>query len=209
MDRITGQRMSRGRLFELSLGALAVAPVLAACRSEAQPTVAPTIAPTRAPIIPASPTIFEARPTPATQPPTLVREIPTAVILRETPTIAIIQVTEFSFRPISANEVGIIFCTKGRPVGTTLRVSVYKDSFINPKADPNQLEKDKWEVIKELGVPCFNTNQSSPDWPIWRIDSFKAGNYLIMGEARPAEASGDWNHQSVAREYRQFALTKP
>ncbi len=176
-----------------------------------------TFTPTAEPIVPATPTRFEARPTQvptsAPQTPTSIREIPTAIIINNTPVPPSFEVTAFSFQPISATEIGIYFCTKGRPVGTTLRLMVYEDPIPNnAKVDPNTLDEKRWQSLPingELGVPCFNTNPSSRDWPIWRIKSLESGTYLFRGEARPAEAKGEWKDPSVLREYRQYILTKP
>lgn len=133
--------------------------------------------------------------------------ISTAVVLGQ-PTPIPLEFTDFSFRPISANEVGISACTKGRPVGTTLRVAVYRDS-VPANVDPDKLDQNKWQIIKELGVPCFNTNGSNPDWPIWRVETYQPGNYLIRAEVRPDEAKGSWIDPSVVRRYSLYNLVRP
>ncbi len=127
----------------------------------------------------------------------------------ETPVVSPITVTDFSFKPINPNEIGINFCTSGRPVGTTLRVSIYRDSNIDPSVKIDSLDSSKWEAIKELGVPCFNTNPSNPDGPILRTENLATGNYLIRAQARPAEANGNWNDRTVRTEYKIYTLRKP
>lgn len=185
MDRLGEIRLTRSTVIKGVLGS-ALAPLTAVCGRINQESKT------------------AAQPTPvATRP-----AVPTAVILGQTPTPIPLEVTDFSFRPISPTEVGINFCTKGRPINTTLRVSFYRDK-VTPTTNLDQLDKDMWEIIKELGVPCFNTNPSNLDWPIWRIDSLASGYYLIRGEARPAEAQGNWGDPIVKREYRLYNLTKP
>lgn len=133
--------------------------------------------------------------------------IPTAVV-KDLPVIAL-QIKDFSFS-VSPGEVGVNFCTEGRPVGTTLRVSVYKELIPPDKnIDPNTLDKNNWEIIKELGVPCFDTNPTNSDRPVWRTQSLPTGRYIFRGEARPNEARGDWNHLSVKVVYASFVLREP
>lgn len=135
--------------------------------------------------------------------------IPTAQVNPETPSPIPFVITQFDFQQISPDEIGVNFCTEGRPVGTTLRVRFYKEPNVDPATALEEANKDKWEVIKELGVPCFNTNPANPDWPVWRTNDLIAGTYLVMAEARPEEARGDWNYESVLRELRSYPLKKP
>lgn len=133
--------------------------------------------------------------------------IPTAVV--KDSQASALKVTDFSFVRVSPGELGIKLCTEGRPVGTTLRVSVYERTIPSDRnIDPDALDKNGWRIIKELGVPCFDTNPANPDKPVWRNQS-GLGRYLFRGEARPSEAQGNWNHPSVKVVYASFVLQNP
>ena len=138
--------------------------------------------------------------------------LPTAVVIRETPTPIPFEITELQFQDIvPGKEVGVIFCTKGRPVGTTLRVR-RSISTVNPNITQAELKADvsagviSTEVIKELGVPCFNTNPANPDWPIWSIGNLTPGDYSVIAEARPDEAHGDWNSPTVVSRIASYTV---
>lgn len=87
-----------------------------------------------------------------------------------------VEITEFSATPLNENQVAINACTKGRSgLGITLRVSF--------NTSPSGDETGQWQVVKELGVPCFNTS----DRPVWNIGELEPGRYLIRVEAKTEE----------------------
>lgn len=134
-----------------------------------------------------------------------------AVVKSETPTPPFLEITEFSIQNIIAGEkVGINVITKGRPIGTTLRVS-YFTSSVDQNITPEDLEKitkdeAKKKGIKELGVPEFNTNPDNQDWPIWNIKDLPPGFYVVTVEARPDEAKGKWDDPSVKTKIMLFEV---
>lgn len=116
--------------------------------------------------------------------------------------------TEFQVESTqNPNELAIQVCTTGRPVNSTIRVRVSR----LPVVEINQqviLGDSDYDVIKELGVPCFDTNQSAPDHPIWNTSNLIGGNYVIEAQTRPDEAKGNWNDKSVITYYSQYQLEK-
>jgi hypothetical protein len=88
----------------------------------------------------------------------------------------LVEITDFSVTPLEDGRVAINACTKGRGgVGITLRVSYNTSSGAN--------EPGKWKILKELGVPCFN----STDRPTWNTEELEPGSYLIRVEAKTAD----------------------
>ncbi|HEX8923776.1 MAG TPA: hypothetical protein VF828_03515 [Patescibacteria group bacterium] len=93
-----------------------------------------------------------------------------------------VLITEFSVTPLDYQHVGINVCATGHAgVGLTIRVS-YNTSSLGD-------ESGSWQIIKELGVPCFNADNR----PIWDISKLKAGIYLLKAEVKTSQ-DPDWLH---------------
>ena len=90
-----------------------------------------------------------------------------------------ITFTNFSFDPASpsgAEQVAIHACTDGLAgLGITMRVRV------NTANDGSA--NGTWNIIKELGVPCFDTGNGPPDHPVWQTLTYSDGPHLVMVEA--------------------------
>ncbi len=87
--------------------------------------------------------------------------------------------------PSAAETVKVFACTTGYGgEGITLKVSV------NTATDGS--DRSEWQVLKELGVPCFN----QIDVPTWDAREWKAGTYLVKVEAKGPDDLG-WEHAAV------------
>ena len=85
--------------------------------------------------------------------------------LPSTPEFAVTQLDVFR---LSDREVAIQACTEGRPVGTTMRVSV-SEHPVSPDfdlSDEEALNNLDWQIIKELGVPCFEPYTNLHIWDV-------------------------------------------
>lgn len=87
-----------------------------------------------------------------------------------------VRIIDFSVTPLNDQEIGVNVCTSGRGgVGLTIRVS-YNTSNLGD-------DSGTWQVIKELGVPCFTPT----DRPVWNITDLKPGVYLLRVEVKTPE----------------------
>ncbi len=96
--------------------------------------------------------------------------------------------------PSDAEQVKTYACTEGHAgVGIGLRVSV------NEAADGS--DDGKWDIIKELGVPCFN----DVDVPVWNTLGYADGQHLVRFQARRDE---DHSWEEAAEELRVYELLR-
>ncbi len=109
-----------------------------------------------------------------------------------------LSITELYFEPQDANseQVKIRACTAGQGgVGITMRVSV------NDASDGSG--NGEWHILKELGVPCFNTT----DAPIWNTLDYGDGPHRVRVEARGTDPS--WNGAAVREEIYTLPSRRP
>ncbi len=96
--------------------------------------------------------------------------------------------------PSDAERVKTYACTQGHAgVGIGLRVSV------NEAADGS--DDGKWDIIKELGVPCFNDE----DVPVWNTLGYADGRHLVRFQARREE---DHSWEEATEELRVYELLR-
>lgn len=75
--------------------------------------------------------------------------------------------------PSSADSVRVFACTSGYSgVGITLKIHV--------NSAPDGSASGTWQLLKELGVPCF----SQVDAPVWHTREWTPGTYLVKAEAK-------------------------
>lgn len=72
--------------------------------------------------------------------------------------------------------IGIKACTEGA-AGLNIALSV----LVNEANDGSR--NGKWQILKQLGVPCFDTNPSVPDHPEWHTLKFADGPHVVRIEA--------------------------
>ncbi len=102
------------------------------------------------------------------------------------PTVTITDIHFDPPSPSASEQVKIYACTSGAGgVGITLRVSVNSASDGSANGD--------WDIVKELGVPCFNDQ----DVPVWQTLPYGDGTHRVRVEAKTSD-DPNWQHPSVS-----------
>ncbi len=93
-----------------------------------------------------------------------------------TEAVSDLEITQFEVEQIGEGLYALNACTRGfNGVGITLKVSV--------------LIEGTWQVLKELGVPCF----SEQDRPTWNATIHKAGFFTFRLQVRGPDQAADWS----------------
>lgn len=128
---------------------------------------------------------------------------PLAASTASTPTF---KITVFKTgNPDLEGKVSVDLCTEGRPNGTTIRMKLL-DSLVGETVTVDGLTKRIARYDWELGVDCTGRNPANPDNPILHTRNLPLGDYHLLGQGRPTEAGGDWNHPSVKSEIIPFKV---
>ena len=103
--------------------------------------------------------------------------------------------------PASADElIGVKACTTGG-AGLNSALTV----MVNTASDGTA--SGTWNIIKQLGVPCFDTNQSQPDHPEWYTLAYADGTHLVRVEAN--KSGIDFNNPDSIWDIRDVTFTLP